>query len=61
MRIMRTQSLRRQRSLLKVHTSNYRIVGFTESVEIDELIGLAREHDLPVVEDLGSGVLVDLQ
>ena len=49
------------KALLKVHTSNYRIVGFTESVEIDELIGLAREHDLPIIEDLGSGVLVDLQ
>ena len=49
------------KALLKVHTSNYRIVGFTESVEIDELIGLAKEHDLPIIEDLGSGVLVDLQ
>lgn len=48
------------KALLKVHTSNYRIVGFTESVEIDELITLAKEHDLPIIEDLGSGVLVDL-
>ncbi len=46
--------------LLKVHTSNYRIVGFTDTVGIDELIPVAREHDIPVVEDLGSGVLVDL-
>ena len=46
--------------LLKVHTSNYRIVGFTETVGIDELIPLAREHEIPVVEDLGSGVLIDL-
>lgn len=48
------------KALLKVHTSNYRIVGFTQSVEIDELIPMAQEHDIPVVEDLGSGVLIDL-
>lgn len=48
------------KALLKVHTSNYRIVGFTQTVGIDELIPLAKEHDLPVVEDLGSGVLIDL-
>ena len=40
------------KALLKVHTSNYRIVGFTEHVEIDELIPLAKEHDIPVIEDL---------
>lgn len=48
------------KALLKVHTSNYRIVGFTETVGIDELIPLAKKYDLPVVEDLGSGVLIDL-
>lgn len=48
------------KALLKVHTSNYRIVGFTDSVAIDELIPMAKEHDIPVVEDLGSGVLIDL-
>ncbi len=48
------------KALLKVHTSNYRIVGFTEKVEIDELADLAKEHEIPVIEDLGSGVLVDL-
>lgn len=48
------------KALLKVHTSNYRIVGFTESVGVDELATLAREHDIPVIEDLGSGVLIDL-
>lgn len=48
------------KALLKVHTSNYRIVGFTDSVGIDELIPLARERDIPVIEDLGSGVLIDL-
>lgn len=48
------------KALLKVHTSNYRIVGFTDTVGIDELIPLAKKHDLPVIEDLGSGVLIDL-
>lgn len=44
--------------LLKVHTSNYRIVGFTASVELAELVALARKFDLPVMEDLGSGNLI---
>ena len=48
------------KALLKVHTSNYRIVGFTESVTNDELVPLARAHEIPVIEDLGSGVLIDL-
>ena len=48
------------KALLKVHTRNYRIVGFTETVTIDELIPIAKEHDLPIIEDLGSGVLIDL-
>lgn len=48
------------KAILKVHTSNYRIVGFTDTVGIDELIPLAKEHGLPVIEDLGSGVLIDL-
>jgi len=46
--------------LLKVHTSNYRIVGFTESVSIEELVKLGNKRDIPVVEDIGSGVLIDL-
>ena len=48
------------RALLKVHTSNYRIVGFTESVSASELAALGREVNLPVIEDIGSGCLVDL-
>ena len=46
--------------LLKVHTSNYRVVGFTAAVEVDELAVLGRSLGLPVMEDLGSGLLVDL-
>jgi L-seryl-tRNA(Ser) seleniumtransferase len=47
-------------ALLKVHTSNYRIVGFTADVPLAELVALGREHALTVIEDLGSGALVDL-
>lgn len=47
--------------ILKVHTSNYRIEGFTKEVEIHELVELGRRHGLPVVHDLGSGCLVDLE
>lgn len=46
--------------LLKVHTSNYRIVGFTSDVPASELVPLARENDLILMEDLGSGMLCDL-
>lgn len=47
--------------LLRVHTSNYRIVGFTSEVARHELVALGRKHGLPVMEDLGSGTLLDLQ
>lgn len=46
--------------LLKVHTSNYRVVGFAAEVELGELAAIGREHGVPVMEDLGSGALVDL-
>jgi L-seryl-tRNA(Ser) seleniumtransferase len=46
--------------LLKVHTSNYRIVGFSSDVELRSLVAIARPHGIPVMEDLGSGALVDL-
>ncbi len=44
--------------LLHVHTSNYRVVGFTESVPVDQLVALARPRHLHVVDDLGSGLLL---
>jgi L-seryl-tRNA(Ser) seleniumtransferase len=47
--------------LLKVHTSNYRVVGFTSDVPSRELAALGRERGIPVMEDLGSGSLVDLR
>jgi L-seryl-tRNA(Ser) seleniumtransferase len=46
--------------LLHVHTSNYRIVGFTRETAVGELVELGRECNLPVVSDLGSGFLIDL-
>lgn len=46
--------------LLKVHTSNYKVVGFTASVAVETLVLLGREFGLPVMEDLGSGLLLDL-
>jgi len=48
-------------ALLAVHTSNYRVVGFTQEVHLDELVKLGRKHNLPVVHDLGGGVLLDLR
>lgn len=47
-------------ALLKVHTSNFRIEGFTESVSREAMVELADKHQIPVIEDLGSGVLLDL-
>ena len=46
--------------LLKVHTSNYRIIGFTEDTPLTELVPLAHAHGLSVMDDLGSGALIDL-
>jgi L-seryl-tRNA(Ser) seleniumtransferase len=46
--------------LLKVHTSNFRVMGFTSDVPLQDLVQLGREHHLPVLDDLGSGCFVDL-
>ena len=48
-------------ALLKVHTSNYRIMGFTSSVDSKDLYSLKEKYKLPLIEDLGSGVLIDLE
>ncbi|MDG6263633.1 L-seryl-tRNA(Sec) selenium transferase [Glaesserella parasuis] len=47
--------------LMKVHTSNYQIQGFTSSVSEEELVALGQEFNLPVISDLGSGSLTDMQ
>ncbi|WP_027632458.1 L-seryl-tRNA(Sec) selenium transferase [Clostridium hydrogeniformans] len=46
--------------LLKVHTSNFKIMGFTEEVPLEDMVSLGEKYNVPVVDDLGSGVLVDL-
>jgi L-seryl-tRNA(Ser) seleniumtransferase len=45
--------------LMRVHHSNYRIRGFTEAASLEELVALARKHQLPVIDDAGSGALID--
>ena len=47
--------------LLRVHQSNYRIVGFTEQASLRELADVARRHGLPLVDDLGSGAAIELE
>jgi L-seryl-tRNA(Ser) seleniumtransferase len=46
--------------LLKVHASNYKVVGFTSEVTLDQLVAIGKKRKLPVMEDLGSGALIDL-
>jgi L-seryl-tRNA(Ser) seleniumtransferase len=46
-------------ALLRVHSSNFRQIGFTAEVGLAELVALGREHGLPVIDDLGSGTLLD--
>ena len=47
--------------LLRVHQSNFRVVGFTEQPRLDELAAVARRHELPLLDDLGSGALVEVE
>ena len=47
--------------LMRVHRSNFEIVGFTEQPSLEELVVLGRKHNIPVMEDLGSGALFDLR
>jgi len=47
--------------LLKVHQSNFRTIGFTKQVEIEDLVTLGRKYNIPVMFDLGSGCLIDLK
>ncbi|MBZ5706701.1 MAG: L-seryl-tRNA(Sec) selenium transferase [Acidobacteriia bacterium] len=49
------------RLLLRVHRSNFQITGFTEQPSVEELVGLARKRNVPLMEDLGSGALFDLR
>lgn len=48
-------------ALIRVHTSNYRLIGFTETVSDEDFVKLAHENGLPAFNDLGSGLLIDLQ
>jgi len=48
-------------AILRVHHSNYRILGFAEEPEIEPLAELGRKHGIPIIDDLGSGALVDLK
>jgi L-seryl-tRNA(Ser) seleniumtransferase len=47
--------------LLKVHTSNFRVVGFTSTMDVDDLVPLARQHGIAIMNDLGAGCLVQLR
>ena len=46
--------------ILKVHTSNFRIMGFTEAADLPSLVNLGKKHGLPVMDDLGSGCFIEL-
>lgn len=46
--------------LMRIHTSNFRVRGFTKEASIEELVALGKKHGIPVIDDAGSGVAVDL-
>ncbi len=46
-------------AILKVHTSNYKILGFCKEVDIEEMVDLGKKCDIPVIEDIGSGTFID--
>ena len=46
-------------ALLKVHPSNFEVVGFTKTVSTKEMVAIAKKHGLPVIDDVGSGALID--
>lgn len=48
-------------ALMRVHTSNYRVMGFASDVDIQSLVAIGREHRLLVIDDIGSGALLDVQ
>ncbi len=47
-------------AILKAHTSNYKIVGFTEQADLKDLVALGKKEDIPVIYDMGNGLMVDL-
>src|ERR671932_29802 len=51
----------RTAAILRVHASNFRIVGFTETVDAASLAALAQDHGMPLIDDVGSGSLLDVQ
>ena len=46
-------------ALMQVHTSNYRVSGFTKAVSLADLVALGKKHSVPVIDDVGSGALLD--
>ena len=48
-------------ALMRIHTSNYRVTGHTETVPLEELVALGKKHKLPVIDDVGSGALFDFK
>lgn len=45
--------------LLRVHTSNFKIIGFTEKISLEELVQLGKKRNIPIIEDIGSGTFID--